>query len=430
MKTQTKYYKASSIFIVLFFSLFPLSIVSQTFTGNIPIPSTDGGGAMIGDIIHANDHIFVYSLDKLVAYNLDGDFVGEIIFEPIENYGKSNPIYFWDSHHSSSISLMAYNNDINAEIQILYVISPDLKIYIVNISQNSFLNYSIYIPPVLSNFKPLHGLCILKFDNVHDRLYWVIDARHPSSNSVGSFHVRQRYFFIFEVNNSNNGAISSVLFSEHEYSNTPNYEYANISDIEFNMNNDINLPDYFYLSKINRLEVWSIDFSHNPPVYLLNTYQIDLDNYGTPLDPCEYYKFGGMHYIHDQTNGIHKIIAFPYRFPGETVYGPDIFVLDGEHTIAGAPINWVTSSSPSQKITDAAYLADYQHLILSYAADPDNIPPPFNQDHDISIFQVSGAPGSNLVWIDGLGTDDSQSLPFYKTHRNAWYHCFLHDKKK
>jgi hypothetical protein len=410
MKKQTKNCNASLIISLSFLILVPLSLISQTFEGNIPIPSSDGGGAMIGDIVKTDSHFFVYSLDKVTAYDTAGNFAGEVLFNLTEDYGKFNPYYFWDSYYVSSIELMAYND----EAQKLYVVSPDLKIYIINLQDSIFIDsvYDQQNPIIPNSFKPLHGLCILKYDTVHDRLFWIIDARNPNINHVGSFHTRQRYLFIYNVNNyQNQGAIiSPPIFSEHVFSDSLNYEYASIFDIVINKNQMQGTPDFFYLAKMNSLEVWGIDNSSSPQVFIidtLKTYDIDTSNYG-----CTFYKFGGLKYIYDQANSIHKIVAFPYRYPDCTpLDNSEIFILDGNHDTIN--INWINYPAPNQKITDAEYLEDYQHLIFSHSGDTLNAVPGFNYEHDISVFKFITSPDS-LIWVDGLDTDSSISLPVNK----------------
>jgi len=416
MKTLFKFksFILKTLLIIFLFNSF-ICQAQQHNVNNISVPSTNGGGAMIGDIVKAGNYFAVYSSDKVLVFDENGNLEGEVLFNLNEDFGKFNPIYFWESHHNPSSSLMAYNSNSN----VLYAVSPDLKIYVIDMDPGSFLTTSQEDPNplALNTFRPLHGKCLLKYDEVHSRLYWLIGARHPTANSTGSFHVRQRYLFIYDIDDGisgNGGIITPALLAEHVYSSPSTYEYANISDIEFNRNQNTNFPDFFYLSKINRLEVWGIDDSQNPKVFLIDTYNVDLNNYGTSPNIPEYYKFGGLTYVHDPSNGLHKIIAFPYRFPGQTISGPDLFVLDGEHTTNASTISWVPSASPNQRITDLEYLPGLQHLILTHPADPNNTAPPFSSSDDVSIFEFSGSLNNDLVMYDALSTDNSPFLELTK----------------
>ncbi|MCD4725355.1 MAG: T9SS type A sorting domain-containing protein [Bacteroidales bacterium] len=408
MKTKTKYFKASISGILSFLFLFPLLLSAQTFDGNIPIPSTDGGGAMIGDIINTPNHIFVYSLDKITAYNKDGTYAGEVIFDMTEDYGKVNPIYFWEKMYVSSTSLMAYNEKYSTPY--LFAVSPDLWIYVISLDANNFLSYVKHEPVPLNPsppqqvvpldvFIPMHGNCILKYDEINDRLFWVIDAQDQTSNNVGSHHVRQRYFFIFNVTYSSSVTMST-LYSDHQYASAANYEYGSILDFEINKNSNSSEVDFFYLSKISQLEVWKIEKDPSNAVSMVGSPYYIQNNYN-----CPYYK-SCLEYIYDPINAVHKIVAYPYRFPSCGNFdNPDIFVLDGDHNDSN--ISWQSTLSPSKKITDVGYLPEMQHLILSYAADPINIVPSYDPTHDICVFQFSG---NNLVFIEGLSTDASPKL--------------------
>lgn len=405
MKTVLKFTNLTLI-ILLLSLLFDSSNcqAQQHSVNNISIPTVDGGGSLGGDIIKAGDYFCVYAFDKVIVYDNTGNYAGEVIFNPDEDYGKFNPFYYWDSRYTNSTSLMAYNETSN----VFYTISPDLKIYIIDLNPNTFLNIIDYVPdtpvgePTLYHFKPLHGNCILKYDKHHDRLFWVIDGRNQSANSTGSFHVRQRYIFIFDINNLNQGQIIDWIYADHEYSNTLTYGTAGILDMEINEINVQSDPDYFYLSKINHLEVWEISKDNTPVVSIKNSYEIP-DNYG-----CDYYKMM-LKYINDQTNGIHRIIAYQYRLPFcGPLSDPEFFVLDGNH--ANGNIIWDAHAAPNGKITDAAYLKNYKHLIFSHSADPLNTVIGFDPDHDISIYQFSDVSNS-LSFHSSIETDESLTLP-------------------
>lgn len=402
MKTLVKYIKYLFHIACISFIL-NQGIFAQTFQGNIPIVNTDGGGSMIGDIQKSDNHVFVYSSEKITAYTQSGAYAGEVVFNTPEKYRKFNPIYFWDRMYSASTKLMAFNYSTNHPK--LYAVAPDLKIYIIDLDENNFLEYETHepnpipIPPdpfvPLDSFKPMHGNCILKYDPTHNRLFWVIDAQYESANNTGSHHVRQRYLFIFDVN-ANSGELTE-LFSEHEAS-PGNYSYAGILDIEINQHNDPVEADYFYLSKISALEVWKITKDNPAVIEILHTYSIQ-NNYN-----CQYYKTS-LQYIYDDQHSIHKIVAYPYWFPGCSYFeNPHIFVLDGGH---GTSVNWVPTTSPSKKITDIEYLPDMQHIVMSYAANPMTVIPPFGQENDIGIFEFAA---NSLSLVQELSTDASEAI--------------------
>jgi len=175
MKTIISLRKIQVILWMLISMLCSVNLVSQTFEGNVDIPGGDGKGAMIGDILNANGLVFSYTLDKLFIYSSDGTYVDEITFET--DYGKFNPYFYRERYCASSLSLMAYNET----DQVLYVISPNLQIKIIDISDPQDITVSTYEDSQLpSTFSPLHGLSILKYDRIHRRIYWVIDGSPAS----------------------------------------------------------------------------------------------------------------------------------------------------------------------------------------------------------------------------------------------------------
>lgn len=415
MKTNINY-------IYKFLLLFPLIFltgqisISQTFSGNIQVPNLGEEGIFIGDIYKTPSYFFVYSINKLVVYNNNGDYISEIPFNNAVTYGKFNPLYFWDSHYTSSTSLMTLN-DSDPDNPILYFITPNLDIGVLDLNS---LSTTLHAPqalggPGLTEFKPLHGNCILKYDKSHERLYWVIDGQNNLSNTTGSFHVRQRYLFIFNIDNTEPWSSQNHIltyFSEHIYSNPNNYEDAGILDIEINENNIANQEDYFYLSKINSIEIWRIDTSLTPEVdkiYTLKTYDLpgNQSNYG-----CDFYKMG-LEYIKDVDNSIHKIIAFPYRFPSCTgLTNPEILMLDANHDSDVYDEDWVRIASPAEKITDVEYLSYYQHLVMTHA-DYYNVPG-LGTGEDVSIYKLFSEPESSISLVTREVSDGSLSLTVHK----------------
>ncbi|MDT8394424.1 MAG: T9SS type A sorting domain-containing protein [Bacteroidales bacterium] len=401
---DTKHYTTKLIFLCGFFLLHQLAI-SQSVE-NISLPSNSNfnyDGAMTFDVISANNFTFLYSFEKLIVYNANEQFCGEIFFPEQQSlqvwFGKYNPVFYNSRLYVGSANLMAYHDS----KKILYIVTPSLNLVYLNVNfQNShifsnedIINSNNLYNPLDDNqisdmdapsFKPLNGFNIIKCDVANNRLYWMIQGQNDIANInyPGSFHKRKRFLGLYNIDPLN-GYIS------HHWSEvmaaSDNYQEANISDIVFNTSN----PDYFYVSKLNQIEIRK--FSN--PNSIVHEYIIDGSNYFTTNDTAfnPYYKFSKLLYINE--NGVHKIVALPYRIPfaipisGEQ---SDIFIIDGNHdnyTNPQTPDPYITQlESPSHRITDAVFLAGNNDLIVSYAPDENEVINDSNlgTDHDIAIY--------------------------------------------
>ncbi|MEA3478158.1 MAG: hypothetical protein U9R60_08265 [Bacteroidota bacterium] len=317
--------------------------------------------------------------------------MGSIIFdESGEVYGKFNPIYFNPVYWTCEMNTMEYNSKANK----LYAITPDLKILYIEPDLGPYATFSFsthvvgnYDPPastIPEHYKPLHSNTIIKYDKTHDRLYWVVFARDPN-NHTGNFHMKESSFSIYNIDNTSGEVLSRIW---HIVQTSSTYEDANISDIEFNSS-----ADYFYLSKLNKLEIWH--YVSGQPV-VLKEYEINAANYYTNNGPGggdAYYKFGKMIYINsDELGGIHKIIALPYRYKFMDLKQgavPDIFMINGDHGPNPNTLHLETLPAPSEKILDAVFLEGSSNdLVISFAPDPQELVQPYaNEGDDIAIYE-------------------------------------------
>lgn len=369
------------VFIVLNYSVWPQTI------SNIDLPSApEVGGSMAADLISTNGYIFIYSLDGIKIFNeSNSSFVNLISFET--NYGKFNPIYSNERLNFGNSSLMA----LNEELDILYVIYPNL--IIKGISTNPPFNVISSFNPVESGpppslpsyFAPLHRGCILNFDSIHKRLYWVIFGHNPEDDCVGNFHQASRFFAIFNVNQSGN---LSWFYTEFKGSED-NYYLKNISDVQFNHNNN-----FYYLTKLNRIEVWEV--TNGPEkVILKDSIIVPYEIYGGSEQDPDFYKFSKMLYLNNEN--VHQIIALPYKFPSsklEEGYFPLVFILDGDWNGTGT-VPYTTFIAPSEEIYDGIVLhhegqSDLDDLILSYAPVTDIYLTYPNTDIAIFRYNASG----------------------------------------
>ncbi len=370
---KNKFNNSRNIFlgvITLFFALVTPTIKSQTvtFEKNISVPSGDSKGDAIIDVVYANNKIFAYTAAGILVYNeSNGSFLTHIPFGNISNYstevfGKFMPQLYDKRLWNDDVNMMTVKTD-GADTNV-YAVTPSLNI--VRISTNTLTIEKIITPPgqYINDFKPLHNVNIIKYDNFHHRLYWLIKGRNTNKCCTGNFHYNNRYFVIYNININNGDTINSI-YSDY-LSGETNYYDANISDVEFNYNGDVvNDTTYFYLTKLNKIDIWYIA-PENTAVGVVDSILVDTSIYSN----IGYYKFGKMLYVKE--NNIHKIIALPYRYPSASLAQgktPKIYVIDGEHNSNAGSITYQTLNSPSKQILDAVFLTGSESMIVSYAPD-------------------------------------------------------------
>ena len=348
---------------------------------------------MVYDIIHNNGKIFIYSIDSILVYNTDNHFLGSIDLYEQESfkYGKFNPTYFNERLWTCDGNMMTV--DTNANPDMLYAVTPDLRIIRINTNTYNIVE-EIACPDTITHLRPIHGINIIKYDWVHNRLYWLVTGRSNFANCTGNFHVRERYFAIFNIDNNGN-----LQLYYDEYKNA-NYDYENriIFDVEFNLDND-----YFYLLKLNEIELLEITNDTNK-VNLVDSIKVDTNIYSN------YYKFGKMLYVKDDIVGIHKIIALPYRYPSAFTPNPKFYVIDG-----GDSSDLQIIGAPSKRILDGVFLPGSQDLILSYAPDTSEIIYSIGGSNtDIAIYHYDSITNSfDTVPTDTINTNQSQEISEY-----------------
>ncbi len=385
------------------FTIIPLNIIKgQSQPEQISLPTENQfqhGGAMTVDLINANGFIFLYTLEKVMVYNTNNVYCGNIYFpeqltEEVE-YGKFNPVFYNSRLHTGSYSLMTFNDNAN----ILYIVTPSLNILYLNIdypSNHLFSNtdiigsYNPFEDPQISeldgpSFKPLNGLNIIKYDHINEGLYWLVYGQNDEDNDIGSFHKKKRLLAIFNVNY--NGSLTHY-WSEVMAAADGNYEEANISDIVYNTSN----ADYFYLAKLNQIEIRKF----SDPGTVIYEYIIDASTYfaTNPPGAYPYYKFSKLGYINN--GSVHKIMAIPYRIPFALPLPDkqsDIFVIDGNHDdLTINPSQWFTSlPSPTHRVLDGEFLEANNDFIISYAPDQNEViyHSTYQFDHDIAVYHYN-----------------------------------------
>ena len=361
--------KITFTFLLIALSVFGLENITAQTT-NLNLPDIDGGGNAPYDVLVANDYLFVYAGSKIVVYNSNTRIYIDEITLSTKNFGKFNPTYYNERLHGTS-NLMATNSN-GSE---LFVITPELEIrrYSTVYIDNEFELLERKLPQhKIIHLSPLHGLNILKFDPNNERLYWVVKGKDKDENCPGNFHVRERYFAIYKtVENEFGNGTHLELIHDELLKAMDDYANSAISDVEYNRNPESN---YFYLTKLSKMEVWQIIGDN---VGLVTSINVPIGIYDT------LYKFIRMLYIDDVGNNIHKIVALPYRHPVSDVNNPKMLVLDADNH----SYEWV--NVPSKKILDATYLSAHQDLVVSYAPDADEIIGNIDPYSDLAVFHYN-----------------------------------------
>ncbi len=335
--------KKFSNFYLLVFLLITSQIFSQTnpvFDQNIALP--ENGGNQIYDIINANNKIFVYSPKNIIVY--DAITENKIGIIPVStDSSKFNPIYYYQRLWIADNNLMAYNSNNH----LLYVVKPNMDILVINVSDNNFNIVTTWPAPAndqdqrpIGHLKPIHSFCVLKYDNIHNRLYWIIRGKH-SSSPTGLFHYLDSFIGVYKItlNGTHREIIGSRLFE-----NGPGNDYTNsFNDVEYT-----ETGNYFYLARKHRVDAFNISVNASGN----ETCDLDNPDIQFPTDNC---KFSKLLYIAEEN----KIVTIPYRLPADGWEPPvnqkiHFYVIDVNTNSVDSVI------APHKKNIDAAYVPDGQ----------------------------------------------------------------------
>ncbi len=329
----------------------------------IDLPSINGGGSTIGDIITANGKVFVYATDGISIYNaVNNAFLTKVPFG--DAYGKFNPVYYNERLHAPDQSIMVYNNE--PLHPYIYAITPKMElvtISTINPNNNwttplrSSVSQELYLDDI---FESQNGRVILRYDSRtinfdRHRLYVLVSGRDKTHNQMGNFHEQAHFFGIYNIDHNftpDNTLHANLFYAEL---NTPDDDYGNqINNYTFNLEND-----YLYLIRlgINTPPVSKaiIDVKQVGTANAFPVKTIEFDN----LQGSNWFKMGKV--LNILENGLNKIIVLPYRYFEGVVVHPKFCIIDGTTNQA----QFV--DCPNKRITDAVFLGQNNDLILSYA---------------------------------------------------------------
>jgi len=343
MKRITDFFKKilPSKFLVGSLYLIPLLAAGQMLE-DIDIEE-DHGGAMIADVIHVNDRLIACSPSNLFEYNDDGTVLINSfdISADGKSYGKFAPRYFSEDGFVPGAKILAYNS----EAEVIYVVSTDLTVQGFGFtSQGNIESLGTIIsrPAELNHMKVLHGFSILKYDEAHKRLYWVVQGKNHNE-SIYQFHVREVFLGIYKMDVS--GKKNYEIHREvNSLDGDPPEDYLNaIHDIAF-----LDVNDHYYLARLQRVDVFNIhETQPHCTVELVHQYPMRLG------------KIGKLLYVDE----IDKVLAFPFRLPflltePPPEYQVKIYIMDVNN------YSMDSCNSPDKRIYDAVYLPNRLDLIM------------------------------------------------------------------
>ena len=325
----------------------------------INLPDDNQGGTFLQDIIIADGYVFAYAYNRILVYDTtNNSLVGTV---PLGNYGKYNPVYFHYGLWIGDFNVMAFNQSSH----LLYVVSPDLKIFSIQTNSSSFTKtLLIDTPAEVVDAKTLHGRCNIKYDNAHNRLYWLLGTRtNNGSNPTGGFHVRDAYFAIYDLSNNANRFYLDFASNDNYMNMAQNFTFFE-SD------------DFFYVAKKKKIIIYQIN---NNNVSAIDTVKTANGKYSKLLT----LEGSGP-------NISKKVIVLPYRFPfGDTTnydppfsYNVSFFVIDGVNFTCDSVI------SPSKRVIDGIIRNNDQNLFLCFAPDS-MIQDTAHYEDDVAIYQYN-----------------------------------------
>ncbi len=393
--TSPKTNSLNSIILLLFLSI-TINLNAQLEYENIDIPSGNGGGSVIGDIIEANGKIFAYAADGISIYNASTNAFIEKIYFP-ETVGKFNPVYSNERLHVPDQSLMVYNNEPNHKY--VYALTPKLKLLVINTEQSPLPpnNHNYWITSLRTGltgenyldteFDSQDSRVILRYDNDdnnpipanrHHRLYVLANSRDKNDNETGNFHHKKTIFGIYNIDYTilpNTEGHTTLHYVDKQTSS----EYGDqINNYVFNEENN-----YFYLVRLGLKDVNVTPQISTSIIEIKNITSSGVSDINTiqfeNIGGTNWFKMGKVLYINE--SGVHKIIVLPYRYFTGTVPNPRFCVIDGDDNTVKY------FNSPSKRITDALFLSANNDLVLTYSPNNDEIVPALYEDTHTFIFR-------------------------------------------
>ncbi len=398
------------LFTGLLIVLSNFNILAQvSFNKNLVLPDTNRSLAAISDMVFANNKLFAYTAGGIMVFDENLNFLQEIPF-PDLHYGKFTPLIYFPKLWVDDANVLTVKETLNDTA--VFAVTPDLNIIRVETSPPYQLTVAVDRAPILDSIKPMNSNNLLRYDNIHKRLFWVIQGRSKDHNMIGNFHGKSRYLAIFKDLESNYNDKLKLIYKESRtyIPNSPDsiYEDRNISDLKFNVTNN-----YYYLSKLGRIDTWEIN--NNEDTAVLKR-MVNVDS----LLNQHCYKFGKMLYVNDSAVNMHKIVAVPVSYGGAGFFNTKnyaIIVLNADSL--DAPVQKL--SVPNIQILDATILPENHDLLVAFSPNPRFMANTFSGD--VAVYHYNSSTGL-FDTIPDISFSTNHTVALEKFDFNASFKLF------
>ncbi len=222
------------------------------YKGEIILPDVDFTPARAGDIIEADNFIYVYTMKNILVYETGSSattYKGRIDFGL--EHGRFAPMFFSSPYYAADPVAMAHDPDSHT----LYFVTPELTIKSVSTlsldTEPEDVDLPLNIGSVVNN-RTLHAYTKLVYDKDKHRLFWLFRSM---DNNLHSFDA---YFGVFKK--GDDGVWSSIHQESQEGSDGDSSNYENlISTFTINTgNSDTTTRNDFYMCRKFKIEQWRI----------------------------------------------------------------------------------------------------------------------------------------------------------------------------
>ncbi len=398
---------------MLLFSIDLIIAQTATFAKNISLPDETGGFG--GDLVEANNKIFVHGQSEIFVYQRNS-YTNEMIHittidlktyqsngNTLKSFGKYAPPYFNYGFNSPSRQMMVLNDNET----LIYTITPDLNLISIN-TANYYVTELMDRPSTIDHFKISSGRVIIKYDELNNRLYTLFSGRDNLINEDGSFHVTDSYFAIYHIN----GFDGSLTLKCEDFKR--GFEISNGGDGYLSTANEIEPyrsegSNLFYVARGD--DIYLYELTSDPA----NPY-IEIESTNIPE-----VKIGKMFTI--KNVNLHKIVVLPYMLPGSGIE-PDPWTYAVKFYIFEAGSTAMTHQSltaPSRRIIDGLFMPQGNHLVLTFANHKSSGDIYFNdpnvEDMNLAFYKHNSSGFS-------LETDLNLNTNGYSEDRNSPYYNY------
>jgi len=384
------------IIAALFFFTFSTSVALGQISYNdeeIILPDAEFTPARAGDIIEADNFIYVYTMKNILIYKTEistTTYKGKIDFGV--EHGRFAPMFFSSPYYAADPVAMAHDPVSHT----LYFVTPELDIKSVSTlsldTEPEDVDLPLNIGSVVNN-RTLHAYTKLVYDNDKHRLFWLFRSM---DNNLHSFDA---YFGVFEQDDD--GEWTSIHQESQEGSDGVGSNYENlISTFTINTNNsNTTTRNDFYMCRKFKIEQWRIS-------------QGTASKITTVATPGQE-RNSKMIFIGEKN----LLLVFPLQIPNTETIPTDDYIYQ-INTITFNFDNDDLELAPSTKILDAVYVPENNDILVCYGNNS-NKQIETNSDHDVACYHYNNAPDKQIFTFNQIiNTNDVDEIDILETNLN------------